>query len=186
MSDIEIIEFKTPSGAATLLYLTQIETCGGLEESEVRSGLREHFSQWGLLYSLNISQSDDNSSHLYCYIRYYSVRATARAKIDNKGEILKRTLSLIKSRCFRNRVIDGGATEIQAGLSGERRQGLQPSLVTEQVRGARQLLPGLQRLVQLRAVPQERGHRGPRHDHLRHRGQARVPLSESDLVMITK
>ena len=89
MSDIEIIEFKPPSGAATLLYLTQIETNGEVEASEVRSGLWEHFSQWGLLYSLNISPSDDNSSHLYCYIRYYSVRATARAKIDNKGEILQ-------------------------------------------------------------------------------------------------
>lgn len=71
-----------------MLYLTQIQTNGGLEESEVRSGLWEHFSQWGLLYSLNINQSDDNSSHFYCYVRYYSVRATARAKIDNKGEIL--------------------------------------------------------------------------------------------------
>ena len=32
MSDVEIIEFKTP-GPATLLYLTQIETEEGLEEA---------------------------------------------------------------------------------------------------------------------------------------------------------
>ena len=89
MSDIEIIEFKTPSGAATLLYLTQIETTGDVMEDEVKSCLREHFSQWGLLYSLNLSQSDDNFSHLYCYIRFYSARSTARAKIDNKGDIVQ-------------------------------------------------------------------------------------------------
>ena len=87
------------------------------------------------------------------------------------------------SCCYRNHVTDGGAVEIQAWFIGERRQELQPSPVTEQMRGARQLLPGLQRVVQLRAVPQERGHRGPQHDHLRHRGQARVPLSE--LIQVT-
>ena len=96
MSDIEIIEFKIPSGAATLLYLTQIETSGDVEESEVRSGIREHFSQWGLLYSLNLSHSDHNHtpSQLYCYLRYFSARAAARAKIENKGGMLKSENSL--------------------------------------------------------------------------------------------
>ena len=84
MSDVEIIEFKTP-GPATLLYLTQIETEEGVEEGEVRSCLLEHFSQWGLLYKLNMGLSDDPSPQFYCYLRYYSVRAAARAKIDNRG-----------------------------------------------------------------------------------------------------
>ena len=65
MSDVEIIEFKTP-GPATLLYLTQIETEEGVEEGEVRSCLLEHFSQWGLLYKLNMGQSDDAAKRHYC------------------------------------------------------------------------------------------------------------------------
>ena len=119
MSDIEIIEFKIPSGAATLLYLTQIETSGDVEEFEVRSGIWEHFSQWGLLYSLNMSQSDHDPSHLYCYLRYYSARATASAKIDNKGEILKSKDSLLDLCSLPGTItLMGGRVRLKLGLAG--------------------------------------------------------------------
>ena len=119
MSDIEIIEFKIPSGAATLLYLTQIETSGDVEESEVRSGIREHFSQWGLLYSLNLSHSDHTPSQLYCYLRYFSARAAARAKIENKGGMLKSENSLFDLCSLPGTItLMGGRLRFKLGLAG--------------------------------------------------------------------
>ena len=81
MSDIEIIEFKTPTGSSTSLYLSQFE-CEGLEDSKIVNILHEHFSKWGLIYNLNLSKC---ALDYYCYIRYYSARAACKAKRENKG-----------------------------------------------------------------------------------------------------
>ena len=84
MSDIEIIEFKTPTGSSTSLYLSQFE-CEGLEESKIVNILQKHFSKWGLIYNLNLSKCDSDALDYYCYIRYYSARAACKAKRENKG-----------------------------------------------------------------------------------------------------
>ena len=86
MSDIEIIEFKTPTGSSTSLYLSQFE-CEGLEESKIVTILHEHFSKWGLIYNLNLSKCDSDPTDYYCYIKYYSSRAACKAKRENKGTV---------------------------------------------------------------------------------------------------
>ena len=83
MVDVELIEFKAPSGGAKSLFLTQIKS----EESDpaaVSQMLTEHFSQWGLVYNVKVLPSDDDETHI-AYVRYYSTRAAAFARRHNEG-----------------------------------------------------------------------------------------------------
>ena len=83
MLDLEIIEFKSPTGSATNLYLYQLESDGN-DENELSTSIHEHFSKWGLIHSVNISKSDDGT--FYSYVRFYSVRSSCKARRENKGE----------------------------------------------------------------------------------------------------
>ena len=85
MADVEIIEFKPPQGIVTCLHLTQLE-CGSLEEASLSSELYSYFSQYGLIFNINIGKSEV-SSECYCYVRYYSVRSACKAKQNNKGKV---------------------------------------------------------------------------------------------------
>ena len=83
MLDLEIIEFKSPTGSATTFYLYQLESDGN-DENELSTSIHEHFSKWGLIHSVNISKSDDGT--FYSYVRFYSVRSSCKARRENKGE----------------------------------------------------------------------------------------------------
>ena len=77
MADVEVLEFRIPQGSSTLIYLPNIEG-DDLEEEKVYTTLYNHFSQWGLLYNINVNRSDDGT--LYSYLRFYSARAASIAR----------------------------------------------------------------------------------------------------------
>lgn len=105
MTDIEIIEFKTPTSVATSVYLSHIES-DNLNEDQIRLAVDEHFSQWGLLHSIHLGKSDDvaGGGDFYGYVRFYSARAASKAKINNRGtdeDICCRQLVLMIIQCLR-------------------------------------------------------------------------------------
>ena len=84
MVDVEIIEFKPPSGASKLIFLTQLES-EGYEEESLTQVLTEYFSQWGLIFTVKLFLEDDKK--YIAFVRYYSALATASARQSNKGFI---------------------------------------------------------------------------------------------------
>ena len=84
MVDVEIIEFKAPTGAAKLIFLTKIQSHAGHEEAAISEILLQHFSQWGLVHSVRLLLDDEEKTYL-AYLRYYSVQATASARRHNNG-----------------------------------------------------------------------------------------------------
>ena len=86
MVDVEIIEFKTPSGAAKLIFLTNLEG-EGYEEQSLTQVLTEYFSQWGLIFNVKLILEDDGDKKYIAFVRYYSALATASARRSNKGFI---------------------------------------------------------------------------------------------------
>ena len=85
MVDVEIIEFKAPTGAAKLIFLTKIQSHAGHEEAAISEILLQHFSQWGLVHSVRLLAEDDEEKTYLAYLRYYSVQATASARRHNNG-----------------------------------------------------------------------------------------------------
>jgi len=93
MVDVEIIDFKAPSSASKLLFLTQIESRGNLQAPVLTPLLTDHFSKWGLVHSVRLLPADGGNTHV-AYIRYYSARATASARRHNQG-LVRRETSLL-------------------------------------------------------------------------------------------
>ena len=85
MVDVEILEFKAPTGAAKLVFLTKIQSQADHEEEDLRGILTQHFSQWGLVHSVRLMAEDDEDKTYLAYLRYYSVQATASARRHNEG-----------------------------------------------------------------------------------------------------
>ena len=85
MVDVEIIEFKAPTGAARLLLLTKIQSQADHEEEALTEILAQHFSQWGLVHSVRLMAEDEEDKTYLAYLRYYSVQATASARRHNEG-----------------------------------------------------------------------------------------------------
>ena len=85
MVDVEIIEFKAPTGAARLLVLNKIQSQAEHDEGSLTEILSQHFSQWGLVHSVRLMPEDDDEKTYFAYLRYYSVQATALARRHNEG-----------------------------------------------------------------------------------------------------
>ena len=85
MLDVEIIEFKAPTGAAKLLLLTKIQSQAEHDEGSLTELLSQHFSQWGLVHTVRLMPEDDDDKTYFAYLRYYSVQATAEARRNNEG-----------------------------------------------------------------------------------------------------
>ena len=87
MVDVEIIEFKAPTGAAKLIFLTKIQSQVDHDEVAITELLTQYFSRWGLVHSLRLRSSEDDDDKTYfAYLRYYSVKATAMARRHNEGK----------------------------------------------------------------------------------------------------
>ena len=84
MVDVEIIDFKAPSSASKLVFLSQVESDAGIQGEALTHVLTDHFSRWGLVHSVRVLPSDDQTTHI-AYVRYFSARATASARRHNQG-----------------------------------------------------------------------------------------------------
>ena len=73
--------------------MIQIEA-GDLEETRIADILHQHFSQFGLIFNVNVSRAEETGD-FYSYIRYYSTRAACRAR---RSTDRKMTLSGIQFR----------------------------------------------------------------------------------------
>ena len=85
MVDVEILEFKAPTGAAKLIFLTKIQSQLEQDEATLTEVLTQHFSQWGLVHSVRLIPEDDDDKTYFAYVRYYSGQATASARRHNEG-----------------------------------------------------------------------------------------------------
>ncbi|XP_020628514.1 RAD52 motif-containing protein 1-like [Orbicella faveolata] len=111
-SSVELIEFFRPHKNEVNLYVTNISR--RLEKEVVQVKLLEIFSQFGLVYEVQVIDSSDSSeapeestvncselnySSLYAFVKFYSARAAKKAKerINGKrllgGQILKVSFS---------------------------------------------------------------------------------------------
>merc|ERR1719397_688850 len=86
MVDVEIIDFKTPTGAAKLLFLTKLKS-EEHDEGSLTNVLTGYFSRWGLLFTVKVISKDDPDKTFIAYVRYYSAMATASARRHNEGEV---------------------------------------------------------------------------------------------------
>ena len=85
MVDVELIEFKAPTGSSKLIFLTKIQSRADHDEAAITEILTQYFSRWGLLHSVRLMTEEDEDKTYLAYLRYYSVRATALARRHNQG-----------------------------------------------------------------------------------------------------
>ncbi|XP_022800798.1 RAD52 motif-containing protein 1-like isoform X2 [Stylophora pistillata] len=89
---VELIEFFRPYKSEVNLYVTNISR--RLEKEVVQVRLLDIFSQFGLIYEVQVMDSSDNSEEeinsncgsSYAFVKFYSARAARRAKENIHGK----------------------------------------------------------------------------------------------------